>query len=173
MERLRNILFVVCLLLLVGDLLLWWTSRRAVSVVAIQVPPDGRTQFIASHQSRLYLAISGYVLDDRHRLWIDGTVGTWETGQDLLNELTTSAKNTAAFGPAGFAAGATDIAGGGRWCILWIPQWLPVGLLSIWPATRLRTLVRRWRRHRKGQCLECGYDLRATPERCPECGKVV
>ena len=172
MQRLRNILFVVCLLLLVGDVTLWWTSRRAVSIVAIQVPPDGRAQFIASHQSRLYLAISGYVLDDRHRLWIDGTVGTWETGQELLNGLTSSAKNTAAFGPAGLATGATDIAGGGRWCILWLPQWLPVVLLSIWPARRLRTTIRRWQWRRKGHCVECGYDLRATPERCPECGTV-
>jgi hypothetical protein len=51
-----------------------------------------------------------------------------------------------------------------------VPYAYPVGVFAIAPITWL--LARRTRRSRAGFCPGCGYDLRATPDRCPECGAV-
>jgi hypothetical protein len=54
--------------------------------------------------------------------------------------------------------------------VLVMPLWLPVLLLAVPPALWTAGFVRRRRRGVAGLCVECGYDLRATPGRCPECG---
>jgi hypothetical protein len=53
-----------------------------------------------------------------------------------------------------------------------IPYWLVVLPTTVLPAVRVRAAVVRARRRGRGFCPACGYDLRATPDRCPECGEV-
>jgi hypothetical protein len=55
------------------------------------------------------------------------------------------------------------------------PYWLICGLLAITPYFCARSLLRagsRRRRSENGECINCGYDLRASQDRCPECGTV-
>ena len=58
--------------------------------------------------------------------------------------------------------------------VLWsvaVPMWLPTVLLAGLPLRSLFRVVRAWRPRNAGLCSACGYDLRASPDRCPECGE--
>jgi hypothetical protein len=54
-----------------------------------------------------------------------------------------------------------------------VPYWAVVLAAAVMPLLWWRSFVqrrRRLRRERAQLCPACGYDLRATPGRCPECG---
>ena len=51
-----------------------------------------------------------------------------------------------------------------------VPHWVFVMLFAVPPLLRVRAWRRHHRRAKAGTCVKCGYDLWATPQRCPECG---
>jgi hypothetical protein len=51
-----------------------------------------------------------------------------------------------------------------------VPQPIVIAIVAILPSWWLRVVIQRKLRQRSGLCCKCGYDLRASPERCPECG---
>jgi hypothetical protein len=60
-----------------------------------------------------------------------------------------------------------------RFTCLMLPYWLLAGIALVLPLKQMGMLV--WHEIRKapaGYCKSCGYDLRATPDRCPECGAI-
>jgi hypothetical protein len=67
-----------------------------------------------------------------------------------------------------------DVAPRGSWSVrdLRIPHWWFILATLVIPWCALRSHRLQAGRKRKGLCLNCGYDLRATPGRCPECGAV-
>jgi hypothetical protein len=52
--------------------------------------------------------------------------------------------------------------------------WLVTSVFALAPTISVMRLAmrisRRRRRRRQGRCLNCNYDLRASTEKCPECG---
>ena len=52
----------------------------------------------------------------------------------------------------------------------YMPIWPLALAAAVFPVGRLAAVLRRRLTIPPGHCRRCGYDLRATPERCPECG---
>jgi hypothetical protein len=52
------------------------------------------------------------------------------------------------------------------------PHWLAVVVLAMANLLAARPIIRQRLRAKRSQCLVCGYDLRATSDRCPECGTI-
>jgi hypothetical protein len=163
-RRLLNLLTILPLLLCVAVVALWVRSfhySHTLCWVRENAPGD---RFTATH-----LMVARGSLHAGVRRW-------GATGADARPEDRPGLHHEIALpwhldvNRLGFGAGAYGSHPGG-WTAM--PLWL-VAVVAAAP-TAARTLMWKRRRLRKppgGLCLRCGYDLRATLGRCPECGTV-
>ncbi len=70
-----------------------------------------------------------------------------------------------------FTSQRTNWFHGSGWELI-VPHWFAVICSTVLPLLWIRQTRRRRRERVQGACTNCGYDLRATPDRCPECATV-
>jgi hypothetical protein len=93
-----------------------------------------------------------------------------EATDDWLHGVLTATPGTW-HGFVGFSFGGQASQDGAYYRFLRVPLWSMVCVLAILPALAIHKNVRRKVRSTRMRCLACGYDLRSSPNRCPECGR--
>jgi len=172
-RQVRRLLVYVSLLLCIATLLLWGRSYFAQDLLELHRRGDRR--------GRAYDDISGVVSENGSigggyvRIDHPGVAGF----SDGWQFVTAAGPNPwpMRFALLGFGYWNTTLTRGATGTVYVVgftaPHALPAVLLAIGPALAARRawLARRRRRRiARGLCTACGYDLRESAERCPECG---
>jgi hypothetical protein len=181
LRRLATVAALVSLLLCVASVVMWarsywksdWWSRFSYNVQTHEY----RQQFLGSEAGKAATILWSYKIDDSSaekmeartargefsNRWSKGAFGVlWPTRQHWWESGLFAKRYTEV---------RRSVPGVGQGVMVIVPHWILVVVFSIWPVV---WGLRWWRRERKlraGLCWNCGYDLRATPGRCPECGE--
>jgi hypothetical protein len=168
-------LTAVSLILFVTILFVWITDgATTTSRELILLPPGGHACALIHFDGHLYAAM--FALHMSSNAWHGGfnTDHEWSLGIYCLSVLADNHgiwRHLGGFGSTSFDGRPPYEMFRGA-SVVMIPTWLPLLILGILPSCTLRRIVARRQRRRAGLCRQCGYDLRATPDRCPECGAV-
>ena len=182
MRRLARSLFTLCsaasLILCVAVCVLWVAPSRVGRGVAFNAypigqsggaPPGNSGEIVSAWSSLAYV-----------RLTID-----YDDPQQLPGETQWSALRLERGRPRSFVGflepGARDFAfdmsaasppgtSSLRTTVVLVPHWAVATVAAVLPAAWVARRYRRRTARRRGRCITCGYDLRATPDGCPECG---
>jgi hypothetical protein len=172
-HRLSTVASALSLLLCVTTVVLWVWSRQArwkrIDIDRQQViellDKEGRP-YLAKERYYGLLFENGSVIAYRLSLGAEpGERSAWEFNERVVG------RNLREPGQWCWAASEADPFGTpDAYAEVGAQTPLVVAALAFLPALWCAAVFRRMKRHRQGQCPVCGYDLRASAERCPECG---
>jgi hypothetical protein len=168
-RRFFTLLSALSLLLFLATVVLWIRSHWMYETVTLH--PRNRQMFVTINQ------VSGRV-----QLWVyTASPGPAQSGiesvrVDALESMFPPSKSRdMMLHPPSFECHYTDASHSGRlirFYTLGLPHWLFIVLFASCLALPVNRWFRLGRCARLNRCPICGYDLRATPDRCPECGTV-
>ena len=172
MRRLFRILMsaatVLSLVLCVGAMAAWVRSYQARDIVWWSLEHPRMQLWIGTYRGGLIAGVTTPVAGTGVPLNRKGA--GWEEYAPLLNAEAGGPQRTF-LNRFGFARSSVGSALRQLAC----PYWFIMLLTAILPAARFagwrRRRARRLRMH-ANLCQHCGYDCCATPDRCPECGRV-
>jgi hypothetical protein len=179
--RIVTILSVMSLVLCLATVVLWVRSYWAADYLCYQDRPiGGRRRTIATH------SIKGFLFYNRTFPAVQPDASASVEASKWRFEVTPASRF---LDPAGGVRGAGNYYFGfGYWrgervefrhlatglmeIVAVIPHWFLALIFAAIPTRWLAVRRRADRRSERELCRDCGYDLRATPDRCPECGAI-
>jgi hypothetical protein len=177
LRRAFNVAAVVSAALFVAVFALWVRSHYTAESVMYSRPQHSYQVF--DSPSEIGFARGSYtsqsVSESPDRQWLWSSMTASSSGSFPGDEWFLGWNNWRVFG---FGIYNYDLGGrgfgGGLWAehkqFVEIPFQAVLLVLLIAPLPPVFRMSRRRYRRRRGLCPSCGYDLRATPDCCPECG---
>jgi hypothetical protein len=170
-RRIFNRLVALSLFLLLASSVFWILSIFRADILTISI--DGRSSWVlAQAGSELLFGYSGRDIHGspsfQHDVTSNDGIGV------IIWACIIGDRQSTGWGSDKF--GYVELAGAMpgeqiNWAFWW-PYWVVIAVTSVLPAVWLFGWWKRRKPRALEHCANCGYDLRATPDRCPECGAI-
>jgi hypothetical protein len=164
----RTLLTALALIVLLLVARAWWRGRTHADGLAI-VTPAGKFHVIGVHRGRVLVAMTDVTVRPGGKgggTLLSSPTDAVDHMVDAIHRNDTVRVNALGLRVTSGNAAIRELAPGGGRTLVILPPWVPCLVAA---AMILAPALSR-RRHPPGHCRTCGYALRGSRERCPECG---